>query len=278
MKNQALKLSLFATLLCLTLGLSGCGKSESDSDGGASTADIAALSLIDDKEFAPMQGEDQEEESSGFSIASSDNLANGTQLSFLDTPLTVNNNKVIYNSNEYTLDFIFEDEGRTYTNFARRISSSNSVVEDENIQISAGDGIICNIKFSSRTTTAGNTSETTMRANGKVFYTLDNDNTATIELSNCEVFVESEGINDTTHSTLTQSFPFVLTINNLQYTGTLISNQVQVDGEFESGDEFAKSPLSRNGTVVGELSIDNEGKMQVRIKNEDGDLVDIVAD
>jgi hypothetical protein len=275
MKNQALKLSLFATILCLTLGLSGCGKSGSDSDGGATTADIAALSLIDDKEFAPMQNEDHEAESSGFSVASTDSITNGTQFAFLDTTLTVNNNKIIYNSNEFTLDFIFEDEGRTYTNFARAISSSNTVVEDENIQISTGQGLTCNIKFSTRTNTTGNTSETTMRANGKVFYTLDNDNTATIELSNCEAFIENEVIDNTSHTTLNQSFPFVLTINNLQYTGTLISNQVQVDGEFESGDQFAKSTLSRNGTVVGELLLDNDGKMQVRIKNEDGKLVDI---
>ena len=127
MKKSTLKASLLALLICTSIGLTSCGKSDSNS-AGASQADIDALTLIAGKDFASLRTEEHEDtEGSSFSTASEeDTLEDGTEFTFRGTTLTTNDNKVVYASNEYTLDFIITDGDQTYTNFKRIITETET--------------------------------------------------------------------------------------------------------------------------------------------------------
>jgi hypothetical protein len=291
MINSTLKASLLALVICASIGLTSCGKS--DSSDGASQADIDALSLIVGKKFSETKEQD-DFSSESFTIKSNakakfkassgsyfETIADGNELSFLGTTLITHSNAVIYDSNEYTLSWGFINGEESYYDFTRVISETDTSTVSSGLSIDSTPLFTSNFIRERTDTASGNTTTSLETVNGTVKYH-DDSNEVYAQFNIQDATISSIYTSDEEESSaqFNISYPFALTIGGLEYSGELAVTGEEVNGEAsESNSEYITSTLTRAGKIVGELRIEvSNSEIKVFIKNSDGDLEELIVD
>ena len=285
---QAIVFSLFA---CTIIGLSGCGSKNASSSDAATQADIDALSQIVGKQLKTTQPSPTE--SSRFSAKAKgkfsnseehlvDTIANGTELSFLNTTLTVQDNKITYNNHDYTYEFGFSDgSNENYYSFSRTVSPEEDIPQIEAVTIDQTSTYTSHFLQQSTYQVSDGRVSINVIINGKVLYGNPSTPYAQIDITNAHILITSINNSDSNSDNFTFTMPFSITIQDLTYTGKFTGTQHETNGEpdEENPGEDITSTLTRDGKEVGIIKLSNDGNSTIRVflKNSSGTLEEIAA-
>jgi hypothetical protein len=286
MNKKSIHTVLFLSLFILFFGLLGCSSSTPNPSAGteqgiASEEDIAALSQVSGQEFDIQNNTDPSEAQtlSGdiASIASKiQSVANGTEFSFFDTILTVQEGQVTYNNHAYTFLSETEEDDEVSTIFYREIDSTHF----EEIQIQVAEDFLSNWIIETQVGRVSNKVVVTILANATHRAIGDQTGLSRLDVTNetdIITYNELEFVNHvavTYKGTIDVSIPISMVINGITFSGEFTGILEFDTGEFIGSTELT-SPLIRNGVDIGEMRIGDDDILRIYVRNSSGVLEEV---